>query len=94
MLFQTALWKESLGNNSVITTLNLSGVEQLTDMFFIVIEMRNIELPHLASIQLNGKDYLSYSKRLNLSRKRQTYDLIFYFQNTLASHLLAVFSQQ
>uniref|UniRef100_K1PB18 non-specific serine/threonine protein kinase n=1 Tax=Magallana gigas TaxID=29159 RepID=K1PB18_MAGGI len=51
---QTALWKESLGSQSRISHLNLSGVEQLTDMFFAVAESRNIKLPHMTSINLNG----------------------------------------
>eukprot|EP00105_Crassostrea_gigas_P045169 XP_019929317.1 PREDICTED: uncharacterized protein LOC105344416 isoform X2 [Crassostrea gigas] len=50
----TALWKESLGSQSRISHLNLSGVEQLTDMFFAVAESRNIKLPHMTSINLNG----------------------------------------
>ncbi|KAJ8304112.1 hypothetical protein KUTeg_017695 [Tegillarca granosa] len=42
-----------------ITTLNLSRIEQLTDMFFFTLDDRKIELPHCGTLTLSGCYYIT-----------------------------------
>ncbi|XP_062596866.1 uncharacterized protein LOC134258357 [Saccostrea cucullata] len=50
----SSLWKETLDSQSIITQLNLSGIEQLTDMFFDLLGVRKVDLPHLTLLNING----------------------------------------
>ena len=72
MLFQTALWKESLGNNSVITTLNLRGIPRM--ILFTVLETL------MTGIIENPPDKKGFIKGLGISvpcYRREDIEVIF-----------------